>query len=207
MLDFSQGSSGGGWEQGEAHELQLGVGGGSGSCLGVVAKRRGGRQAGGRVDDEDLLGDLVGVDRDVVAVDDVEVRVIKREREELEVLEEPGLDGARKGREARDVPVGRVGRGPVVEDALLEGERGARDAPLGCGLAWAGGGVGLALPRDEGLVGARDVEDVALELALLDGLVARVDAEPVPVADPVGRGLGLGVSGERWGKTGLGCWY
>jgi hypothetical protein len=66
-----------GWEQGEAHELQLGVGSGG---LGVVPKRRGRRQAGGCVDDEDLLGDLVGVDRDVVAVDDVEVRVIKRER-------------------------------------------------------------------------------------------------------------------------------
>ena len=42
-------------------------------------------------------------------------------------------------------------------------------------------------------MGAGDVEDVTLELALFDGLVAGVDAEPVPVADPVGGGLGLGV--------------
>jgi hypothetical protein len=156
------------------------------------------KEGGGRVDDEDLLGDLVGVDRDVVALDDIEVRIGGWEREELEVLEEPGLDGAREGREARDVPVGGVGWGPVVEDALLERERGARDTPLGgwlCNLCCgSGGGKLLALPRDEGLVGACDVEDVALELAFLDGLVAGVDAEPVPVAYPVGRGLGLGVS-------------
>ena len=156
------------------------------------------KEGGGRVDDEDLLGDLVGVDRDVVALYDVEVRIGGWEREELEVLEEPGLDGAREGREARDVPVGGVGWGPVVEDALLEGERGARDAPLGCWLlVCCSGGKLLALPRDEGLVRACDVEDVALELAFFDGLVTGVDAEPVPVADPVGRCLGLGVSGKQ----------
>ena len=66
-----------------------------------------------------------------MAMDDKEVLVLGGwQWEELEVLEEPGLYGAREGREARDVPVGWVGWGPVVEDALLEWERGARDAPL-----------------------------------------------------------------------------
>jgi hypothetical protein len=51
----------------------------------------------------------------------------------------------------------------------------------------------MALPRGDGLVEAGDVEDVALELALLDGLVGGVDSEPVPVAQAVGRRLGLGV--------------
>ena len=48
-------------------------------------------------------------------------------------------------------------------------------------------------------MGAGDVEDVALELALFDGLVASVDAEPVPVADAVGGGLGLGIPAGFWG--------
>lgn len=51
----------------------------------------------------------------------------------------------------------------------------------------------MALPWDERLVGAGDVEDVALELAFLDGLIAGVDAQPVPVAYPVDAVLGLGV--------------
>lgn len=56
----------------------------------------------------------------------------------------------------------------------------------------------MALPWDERLVGAGDVEDVALELAFLDGLIAGVDAQPVPVAYPVDAVLGLGVPSIGW---------
>jgi hypothetical protein len=45
-----------------------------------------------------------------------------------------------------------------------------------------------------------DVEDVGLELALFQGRGGREGAEPVPVAEPVGGGLGLGVS-ERWARN------
>ena len=44
-------------EERERHEFEAGVGG-----AGI-------RQRGGRVDDEDMLGGLVGVDCDVVALD------------------------------------------------------------------------------------------------------------------------------------------
>jgi hypothetical protein len=79
-----------------------------------------------------------------------------------------------------------------VEDALLEWEAGADRDPLELALR------GVALPRDEGLVARGDVEDVGLEAGLLEGLVAGVDAQPVPVAEPVGGLLGLGVS-AGWG--------
>jgi hypothetical protein len=76
-----------------------------------------------------------------------------------------------------------------MEDALLEREGRAGHTPF-----WIlGGQVVMALPRGDGLVEAGDVEDVPLELALLDGLVGGVDGEPVPVAQAVGRRLGLGV--------------
>jgi hypothetical protein len=155
----------------------------------------------GRVDDEDLLGGLVDVDRDVVALD-VEALLV-RDREELEVLEEAGLDRAGEGGEAMDGRGGLVGglgwSGSVVEDALLEREGGAGQAPF-MGM---GGRMLVALPRGEGLVVAGDVEDVPLELALLDGLVGGVDGEPVAVAQAVGRGLGLGVPGATGRKRGV----
>ena len=132
----------------------------------------------GRVDDEDLARGLVGVDGDVLAVDDFQGRVA--DREELEILEEPGLDRADERGEAGDVlPVGPAD--PVVEDALLDREGGAHDHVLG----W--GAVLLPVPRDECLMGAGDVEDVPLELALLELGVGRVHAHPVPVAQAVGR--------------------
>lgn len=96
--------------------------------------RGGGGTRSGRVDDENLLGDLVCVHGDVMAVDDEGV-ITEWHREELEILEEPGLDGAREGGEARDIPIGWIGWGSIMEDTLFEWERGARDAPLGLGRA------------------------------------------------------------------------
>lgn len=141
----------------------------------------------GRVDDEDLVGGFVRVGGDVLAVDRVglvwgwRIERVLWEREALEVLEEAGLDAAHEGLEA----LGR-GLGAVVEDALLQGEGGADADPL------EGPGV-VSLPRDKGLVVAGDGQDVRVEAALFEGVGRGVGADPVPVADAVGAGLGLAV--------------
>lgn len=135
----------------------------------------------GRVHEEDLSRALVLVEGGVGAVD-VAARALW-DREALEVLEEPGLGRADEAGEAG----GAVCLRAVVHDALLEREGGAREDELG-------GARGVPAPRDEGLVvRARDVQDVGVELGLLDDLLVGEDAEPVPVAHPVGRPLGLGV--------------
>jgi len=153
---------------------------------------------GGRVDDEEALAGLVLVDGDVVAL---ELGVGGGPWQVLEVLEQAGLAGAREGRVVGDA---RARRGAVVEHALLEREGGAHADPAGPAARAEG---------HEGLVAGGDVEDVPLEPALFEGLVRREDGEPVPVAQPVGGELGLGVPagkirGLGWlfklGRGGLG---
>jgi hypothetical protein len=89
-----------------------------------------------------------------------------------------------------------------VHDALFEREGGACEDHLG-------GARGVAPPRGEGLVVGGDVEDVGFEPGLLDVLAVGEGADPVPVAQAVGRELGLGVperrkEGKRWCIKGLG---
>ena len=138
-----------------------------------------------------MVGGLVGVGRDILAIDGLSVLPgLDTEREGLEVLEEPGLDAAHEGLEALG-----GGLGAVVEDALFQGEGGADADPF------EGSGV-VPPPRDEGLVVAGDGQDVALEPALLQGGRGGVGADPVPVADACGRGLlGLAVP-EKMGGDG-----
>ncbi len=126
----------------------------------------------GRIDNQNMVGGLVGVSRDILAIDGLSVLPwLDTEREGLEVLEEPGLDAAHEGLEALG-----GGLGAVVEDALFQGEGGADADPF------EGSGV-VPPPRDEGLVVAGDGQDVALEPALLQGGRGGVGADPVPVAD------------------------
>ena len=147
-----------------------------------------------RVHDEDVPVFLVQVGRDVEPVDRVvrAVRVVGVAQREggLEVLEEPGLDGAHEGLEVLGIWLG-----PVVEDLGLEREAGLDLDPPG------GPGV-VALPRDMGEEMAGDGEDVGVEPAPLEAGRGREGADPVPVADPVLGGLGLGVPVEsvrmRW---------
>lgn len=144
----------------------------------------------GRVDHHNVIGGLVDVGRDILAIDGLAlIRGLATEREGLEILEEAGLDAAHEGREALG-----GGLGAVVEDALFQGEGGADEDPL------EGPGV-VAPPRDVGLVVAGDGEDVPLEPALFEGGRGGVGADPVPVADPVGAGLGLAVPGKMRGDV------
>ena len=124
-----------------------------------------------------MVARLVLVEGDVVALGGG----VSAGREELEVLDEAGLGRAHEGGEATSVL-----RGAIVEDALLEREGGAHEDGLRRG--------GRA-PRDEGLVVLGDVEDVGLEAALVDVGRGRERAHPVPVAEPVGGLLRLGVPG------------
>ena len=127
-----------------------------------------------------MVARLVLVEGDVVALGGG--WCVSAGREELEVLDEAGLGRAHEGGEATT----RVLRGAIVEDALLEREGGAHEDGLRRG--------GRA-PRDEGLVVLGDVEDVRLEAALVDVGRGRERAHPVPVAEPVGGLLRLGVPG------------
>ena len=141
-----------------------------------------------------MVARLVLVEGDVVALGGG----VPAGREELEVLDEAGLGRAHEGGEATT----RVLRGAIVEDALLEREGGAHEDGLRRG--------GRA-PRDEGLVVLGDVEDVGLEAALVDVGRGRERAHPVPVAEPVGGLLRLGVPaffglGGVYLKVSVGCW-
>ena len=155
------------------------------------------------VDEEDLARALVLVEGGVGAVDHGGGGVTARLWEGLEVLEEPGLGRAGEAREAGRAVLGGGGAA-VVHDALLEREGGADEDELGAAVRRM---VGPA-PGDEGLVVAGDVEDVGVELGLLDDLLVGEDAEPVAVAQAVGRPLGLAVSAGRGGvlKGGAGGW-
>ena len=147
------------------------------------------------VDEEDVARALVLVEGGVGAVDHGG-GVAARLWEGLEVLEEPGLGRAGEAREAGRGGLGGGGAA-VVHDALLEREGGADEDELGAGavrMMMAG-----PAPGDEGLVVAGDVEDVGVELGLLDDLLVGEDAEPVAVAQAVGRPLGLAVSAGRGG--------
>jgi hypothetical protein len=147
------------------------------------------------VDEEDVARALVLVEGGVGAVDHGGGRgVAARLWEGLEVLEEPGLGRAGEAREAGRGGLGGGGAA-VVHDALLEREGGAYEDELGAVRMMM---VGPA-PGDEGLVVAGDVEDVGVELGLLDDLLVGEDAEPVAVAQAVGRPLGLAVSAGRGG--------
>lgn len=110
-------------------------------------------------------------------------RGLVTEREALEILEEAGLDAAHERIEGRGGELGAI-----VEDALFEGEGGADADPLDGVLLET-----VSLPRDEGLVIARDGEDVRVQAALLEGVGRGVGADPVPVAQAVWAGLGLAV--------------
>ena len=152
------------------------------------------------VDEEDVARALVLVEGGVGAVDHGGGRgVAARLWEGLEVLEEPGLGRAGEAREAGRCGLGGGGAA-VVHDALLEREGGADEDELGAVRMMM---VGPA-PGDEGLVVAGDVEDVGVELGLLDDLVVGEDAEPVPVAQAVGRPLGLRVPARGYLSGGLG---
>lgn len=146
------------------------------------------------VDEEDVARALVLVEGGVGAVDHGGGGVA-RLWEGLEVLEEPGLGRAGEAREAGRCGLG-CGGAAVVHDALLEREGGADEDELGAAVRMMM--VGPA-PGDEGLVVAGDVEDVGVELGLLDDLLVGEDAEPVAVAQAVGRPLGLAVSAGRGG--------
>ena len=104
--------------------------------------------------------------------------------EGLEVLGEAGLAGADEAGEAWDA---RVGRGAIVEDALLEREGGADEDGLDDAR-------GVGAPRVDGLVVLGDVEDVRIQADLLDGVGVREDREPLAVAQAVGSELGFRVS-------------
>lgn len=136
-----------------------------------------------RVDEEDLVGVFVLVEGGVGPAGQGRSGVLSN-REGLEVLGEAGLAGAHEAGEAGDAG---ASRGPVVEDALFEREGRADED----GLEGAGG---VPPPRVEGLVVGGDVEDVRVEPDLLDGLGAREDREPLPVAQAVGGELGFRVS-------------
>ena len=168
------------------------------------------------VDEEDLARALVLVEGGVGAVDQGGV-VLLLPGEGLEVLEEPGLGRAGEAGEAGRCGLGGGGAA-VVHDALLEREGGTDEDELG---------AVRPAPGDEGLVVAGDVEDVGVELGLLDDLpphgqmifmlenhhkkqavvcfggasdlLVGEDAEPVAVAQAVGRPLGLAVSAGRGG--------
>lgn len=53
--------------------------------------------------------------------------------------------------------------------------------------------VGLSIPRDQSLMSLRDIQDVALEFALLKPGIRRIHAHPVSIAQAVARRLSLSI--------------
>ena len=65
--------------------------------------------------------------------------------------------------------------------------------------------VALSIPRDQGLMSLRDIQDVALEFALLKPGIRGIHTHPVSIAQAVARRLSFSIPVEifevkKWGR-------